>query len=155
MSYNFSIEHTTVTINGHVCEGWADDGEAIAFPEIDLIEDSVGPDGLLVVSSTGERGGEMMFKFQANSVSVAFFGVQLTRALRGGPVIFSGTIVNNQSGVTTRLEGGVMKNAPMGQSLGKGTPKQQEYTIRFQSILTNYDAMQTQAAPVIAAASGV
>ena len=151
MGFNVSLEHTTVRINGHTCEGWADDDEALSFPEIDLVNESTGPDGLLVVSSTGQRGGPMMLKFQANSASTKFFGTLLARSQRGVPVNFSGTITNSETGVTTRLEGGVFKKAPLGQSLGSGTPKQQEFTIIFSVILTNYDAMNAQPAPVLPA----
>ena len=151
MGFNVSLENTVVTINGHVCEGWADDDSALSFPNINLVNETTGPDGLLAVSSTGMRGGPMVLKFQANSASTKFFGTLLSRRLRGIPVQFSGTIVNTQTGVTTRLEGGVFKDAPLGQSLGSGTPNQQEFTIIFQVILTNRDAMVTQPAPVLAA----
>ena len=145
-----SLEHSVTTINGHVLEGWADDQEALMIPDIDLTNVSIGADGLLAASSTGQRGGAIEFKFQPHSPSVQFFGTQLVRYLRGAPVIFQGSIVDQAMGVSIRLDSGVLQTGPLGQSRGNKAPKSQVYKIFFQLILPNYDGMKTVAAPVIA-----
>ena len=145
-----SLEHATVTLNGHVCQGWADDTEALVLPDIDLTNVTTGADGLLAASSTGMRGGEIELKFQPQSPSVQFFGTQLTHYLRGNPIEFNGSIVNQTMGQAIQLSNGVFRRGPLGQSLGNGDPVAQVYVIHFQLILPNYDGMVTTPAPVIA-----
>lgn len=147
-----SLEHAVMTLNGHTCQGWADDAEGIMIPDITLTNITKGADGLMAVSSTGERGGEIELKFQPLSPSVQFFGQLLARYQRGLPVIFEGTLVNQPMGINTQFQRGVFTSAPLGQSFGNKDPKVQIYKINFQVILTNYDGMQVVPAPVLAAA---
>ena len=123
------------------------------IPDIELSNVTVGADGLLAASSTGQRGGEMEFKFQPHSPTVQFLGTQLVRYLRGTPVLFNGSVANQSMGLNVRLENGVLRMGPLGQSFGNKDPKPQIYKIRFQLILPNYDGMITTPAPVIAGTS--
>ena len=118
MTQNVSLEHTTVVINGHTCEGWAAAADALALPDITFATSERGPDGLKVVSSTGMRGGMVTLKFLANSRSRAFFSQQVSEIQRGAVKNFSGSISNSQTGETTRLERGHMEVAPVGTTLG-------------------------------------
>lgn len=147
---NISLEHAEVIINGHTCQGWAAEAEAIALPQITLMEEAVGPDGLAVFGSTGMRGGLIEFKFQANSLSKKWFGQQAARIQGGAAIEFNGTIRHRQTGEVTRLGRGAMKNIPAGQTLGNGVPAARQFDIYFQSIVTNYDAMKTDSIPVAA-----
>lgn len=150
MSYNVSLEHTVVRINGHECEGWAAVADALQFPDNQLANYIIGPDGTKSVSSTAFRGGEVVFKFLANSPSTQFFFQQLSRILRGTVVEFSGTVTNTQTGASVRLERGHMQMSPMGQTLGNDTAPAREYTIHFESILPNYDGVKTTRRPAMA-----
>ena len=146
---NVSIEHTEAIFNGHRVQGWAPVADALMLPDITLAEESVGPDGLMVVSSTGEKGGPVVFKLQANSPSTAFFLQQMAVILRGAAVEWSGTITNSMTGASTRCERGFLKVSPAGQTLGNGTPPPREFTLRFESTIPNYDGAQMQSPPVI------
>ena len=152
MTMNVSLEHTTVTINGHVCEGWAAAADALSLPVLQLANHDVGPDGLKVVSSTGMRGGIVTLKLLANSRSRAFFSQQVAEIQRGAVIVFEGSISNSQTGETTRLERGHMEIAPLGTSLGNGTPPELGFQIHFESIISSYDGFNSQPAPVAAAA---
>ena len=116
---NIPLEHTTVMINGHVCEEW--------------------PDGLKAVSLTGMRNGPVTFKFRAESRSTAFFGQQFTEILQGAVKNFDGSITNNQKGFSIRLSRGTMVTGPSGFTLGNSEPLPMEFVIDFQEILTNSD----------------
>ena len=150
MSQNISIEHTVVTLNGHKCEGWANVADAIQLPDVDLSQTETGPDGLDVTSSTGMRGGEVVFKFQANSRTRAFLGNQVAQIQKGANIVFEGSISNSQTGETTRLERGKIQTAPLGTTLGNAIPPPREFTFKFESILSSYDGFKSQAAPTVA-----
>jgi len=149
MSQNVSLEHTVARINGHEIEGWAAVADALLFPDNQLANYVIGPDGTKSVSSTAFRGGEITFKLLANSPSTKFFFQQLARIQRGAVVEFSGTITNTQTGASVRLERGHMQMAPMGQTLGNDTATAREFVIHFESILPNYDGVQTTSRPTI------
>ena len=144
---NLSIEHTVVTINGHRFEGWGAGADSIQFPDQNLAETNVGADGQMVASSTGMRGGEIVLKLQPNSPSVAFMAGQILAIQRGGSVVWNGTVRNGQTGVTTRLERGVLKTAPLGQSVGNEPAPVREYTFEFESILTDMSGARVQSPP--------
>ena len=115
---NVSLEHTTVLINGHRCRGWANTGDALQFPDIEMAQTERGADGQMVASSTGNRGGEIMLKFMSNSPSFLFFMQKKVEIDRGASIEFNGTVRNAQTGMTSRLERGVLKRAPAGQNVG-------------------------------------
>ena len=148
MSQNISIAHAVVTINGHRCEGWANQPDALMFPDVELAASERGPDGLKIVSSTGIRGGIVTFKFMANSRSRAFLGDMVARIQRGASIIFEGSVANPQTGENTRLTRGHMQVAPLGTTMGNGIPSAREFQIDFEEIVTNFDGFRAQAAPV-------
>ena len=151
MANNVSLQHTVVRINGHTCEGWAAQADALMLPDITVASSEIGPDGLKVVSSTGMRGGMLTLKFLANSRSRAFFGQQLAEIQRGAVKNFTGSISNPQTGETTRLDRGHMEVGPTGTTIGNAVPAAREFQIHFESIISNYDGFNAQPAPVLAA----
>ena len=151
MAQNVSLQHTTVTINGHRCEGWANVADALLLPDIQLANSETGPDGLKVVSSTGIRGGPVVFKFAANSESRGQFSKWLVEIQRGAAIEFEGSIANSQTGETTRLVRGHMQMGPAGTTLGNAIPPPREFTIVFEQVLGNFDGFKAQPAPVLAA----
>lgn len=146
---NISLQHTTVTINGHRCEGWANAADAFQLPDIQLAQHEVGPDGLKVVSSTGMRGGAVVFKFLANSRSRAKFGQWMAQIQRGAAITFEGSAANSQTGESCRLERGHMEVGPAGTTLGNANPPAREFTIIFESVISNFDGFKADAAPVL------
>ncbi len=148
MAQNISIEHTVVTINGHVCQGWAAAADALSLPDIQLANHEISPDGLKIVASTGMRGGIVTFKFQANSVSRKWFGQQVAMIQRGAAINFEGSIANSQTGETTRLSRGHMEVAPAGTTIGNAVAAAREFQVHFESIIANFDAFTAQHIPV-------
>ena len=148
---NVSILDTVVKINGHTVRGWAPAADALSFPNIKFKTSEVGPDGLKVSSSTGMRGGDVIFKLQANSPSVKWFMQQIGELLGGATKVFKGTARNSKTGVTTSFERGELDDGPLGQTLGNAAPKQLEFTITFESIVSSYDGARTLEPPVRAA----
>ena len=151
MSLFFSIEHTTVELNGHVCEGWSEDEDAFMVPDIELANIIRGADGKMLAISLSNRGGEITLKFLPTSRSAAFFAQQAAQIRLGAAVIFNGQSVNSQTGVSLRMERGVLKQAPMGQTQGKGAAAAREFVFEFESLIPNYDANNFTAPPEVAA----
>ena len=147
---NVSLLHTVVTVNGHRCEGWAAVADALLFPDPQIANHEFGADGLKVVSSTGMRGGPVVFKFLANSRSRGQFGRWYAQLQQGARMTFEGSTSNSQTGEATRLERGHMETGPAGTTLGNAAPAAREFTIVFESIITNLDGFRAQAAPVVA-----
>ena len=149
---NVSLQHTVVTVNGHRCEGWANVADALQLPDIQLANHEIGPDGLKVVSSTGMRGGPVIFKFLANSRSRAKFGTWYGQIQEGARINFEGSISNSQTGERTRMERGHIETGPAGTTLGNAVPAAREFTIVFETVITNFDGFRAQSAPVAAVA---
>lgn len=152
MTANVSMAHTTHTVNGHRCEGWAGGNNALEVPDITLAETEVGADGLLVTASNGMRGGVVTYRFLANSRSRAQFGKWLAQIQKGAAIAFEASSSNSQTGETTRFSRGVMVQGPTGTTMGNAVPPPREFQIYYESIITNFDGFKSQAAPVLAAA---
>ena len=116
----FNLEQTVVEINGHNVTGWSDDTDALSMPTIDIAAVKRGADGLMVASSTGDKGGPVILKLLANSPSTKFFMNLVSTIQNGGRVEFNGTVNDQANGYAIRLERGILMNTPLGQSLGKG-----------------------------------
>lgn len=149
MSTIVSITDTTCILNGHLIRGWSDDADALMLPDIEVANIIRGADGLMVASSTGDRGGEVTIKLLANSPSAAFLFGQAGLILRGARIIFNGSIRNARMGMSTRLDRGVMKTLPGGQTMGKGEAAAREFVFEFQEVLPNYDGAVFPGVPSI------
>ena len=148
MSDNVSMQHTTVTVNGHRCGGWAAAADAFQLPDITMAAHEVGADGLKVVASNGMRGGPVVFKFLANSPSRAQFQRWASQVLRGAAISFEGSWSNSQTGESGRMERGHMEVAPAGTTMGNAVPPQREFTIVFESVIANFDGVRSQSMAV-------
>ena len=137
---SFSLEQTTVVVNGHTVTGWSDDTDALMLPDIDLTTVKRGADGVMVAATTGEKGGPVTLKLLANSPSVKFFQNLVTTIQQGGRVEFNGSVVDNINGITVSLERGVLQHAPLGPTLGKGDVANREYMIEFERVVADYSA---------------
>lgn len=149
MSQNVSLEHTNVDVNGHRVQGWANAADALLFPQITMGVAEVGADGLMLVSSTGEKGGEVVYKFMANSESTAVFARWAEEVSKGAVIEFRMVVSNTQTGVSGRYERGAMLVRPGGQTLGNAIAPPREFTIRYQQITVNYDGAKTSRPPVL------
>ena len=150
MSMNFSLEHLIVEVNGHRVRGWAKQNDAFSPPELTLTETERSPEGQMVASSTGEKGGECGFKLLVNSPSTKWFGRQLAEIQRGVIKSFSLTARHPPSGYSARAERGVLKGGPTGPKLGSGVPAAREFMIDFEVFIGNWDAVNTQEPPSLA-----
>lgn len=139
MSTILSIESISVILNGHTVEGWSDDNDALSLPEgIELANVTRGADGRMVGATTGNKGGQVRIKLQANSPSTKFFMGKLTEQIRGAVITYNGTVVDSRLGTSVRLYRGVMMSGPMGQTIGKGSAPNREFIFEFESVIPNY-----------------
>lgn len=136
----FSLEQMTLTLNGHSVTGWSDDTDALSLPSIDLSNIKRGASGEMVATTTGEKGGPVTIKLLPNSPSVKFFQNLITSIQQGGRVEFNGSIVDSVNGITVSLQRGVMQNAPLGPTIGKGEVANREYVIEFERVEADYSA---------------
>ena len=148
MSLFASIEHTRFELNGHRVQGWSEDGDSLMMPDVELATIQRGADGKMMAISTANRGGPITIKLLPNSLSTKFFMQQAAVLQRGGRVVFSGSIVNQQTGVSVHeLRNGVMTTWPLGQTQGKGEAAAREFVFEFETITVNYDAADFTAIP--------
>ena len=140
---NFSIEQATFLLNGHVFSGWSDDADALNIPDIELLTEKRGADGLMVVSSTGEKGGPVVIKLLANSKSVKFLQNFVTAQLVGASIKWTGYYRDPVNNISIAFIDGYLKTAPLGPKQGKGDISNFEYTFVFTRIIPNYTGATT------------
>ena len=135
-----SLERTTVTLNGHVVQGWSEDADALSMPdEFEFATTRRGADGMLAAFGTGARGGEVAIKLLPTSPSAQFFMQQQTAILGGDRVVWDASIVNDETGASFTLTRGVLIKGPLGQNMGAGDFANQTFTLDFEEIVPNYD----------------
>jgi len=135
---DFSVEQTVVLINGHTFTGFSDDADAISFPNIDIASVVRGADGKMVAVSTGDKGGPFILKLLPNSPSVKFMMNAVMAQLNGGSVKWNGIIRDSINQINYAVINGTLTNVPIGQTVGKGSAKNAEFTIEFESIIPDY-----------------
>ena len=134
------LNHTTVLMGNHVVQGWAAESDACSLPDLETFAIDTGATGRAQFIRNGTNGGEVMFKLQATSPSTAFFMKQHQIALEGGtPTIWEGSVRDDLNNTTTRLEHGVLKQAPSGPTLGDGEVGTFEFVFHFQDVIPEYD----------------
>ena len=128
-----SLDVSKVILNGVIFKGWSD-GEACIFPdEAELAQFIKGADGKMSASSTGEKGGEVTFKFVPNSPTVDFLQTQVEAISYGAGIVWEGLTVFSD-GSTVTMEGGALLKAPKGYTLGKGSAKEMAYKFEFERL---------------------
>lgn len=135
---DFSLEQTVVVINGHTFTGFSDDTDAISFPNIDLANVVRGADGKMVAVSTGDKGGPFILKLLPNSKSVKFMMNAVAAQLNSASVKWNGIVRDSRNQINFVLANGTLTNAPIGQTIGKGSAKNAEFTIEFERITPDY-----------------
>jgi len=134
----FSLEQSTLNLNGHNVTGWSDDTDALSFPSIDIATSKRGADGKKVSSSTGEKGGPVTIKLLANSKSTKFLMNAVTAQLNGAAVSWNGIFRDPVNGVSVAMTNGTLQNVPLGQTMGKGDVANKEFTIDFELVVPDY-----------------
>lgn len=135
---DMSLEQNTVVLNGHTVGGWSDDADAFSTPDVELLATKIGADGKMVVSSTGNKGGEVMIKLLANSKSAKFFMNVVTAQLVGGSVQWNGLYRDSRNGINVLLNQGYLTTAPLGPKIGKGDVANMEFVFTFERIIPDY-----------------
>ena len=136
-----SLEHTTVSLNGHEVKGWSEDTDALTMPDaFEVATVRRGATGDMAAFSTGDRGGPVSIKLLPNSPSTGFFMQQLEVMRKGGTTIWSGSIYNSRLNVSATLTRGVMTAGPLWPNMGKGEVANHTFTFEFEDISVNYDA---------------
>ena len=135
---DFAIENVDVVINDHRVTGWSEDGDALTMPDVELANVKRGAEGLMTSTSTGNKGGPVILKLLPNSNSVKFFNNIITSQLNGGSVELNGFVRDAGNGLYVELARGVIMQAPLGQTMGKGETANREFTIEFERIIPDY-----------------
>ena len=135
---DFALENIDMILNGHIVTGWSDDADALSLPNIDLASVVRGADGGMVSTSTGDKGGPVILKLRPNSPSTSFFMNAVEAQLNGGAVSWNGIIRDGQNNTVVTLVNGVLTNAPLGQTMGKGETPSREFTIEFEKVTPSY-----------------
>lgn len=134
----FSLEQSTLKLNGFTITGWSNDTDALTFPTIDFAKAVFGADGKMVLTSTGQKGGPVTIKLLPNSPAVKFFQNLITLKQTTGVITpFAGTFLSNV-GVLTTLIGGGLTNGPLATSMGMGETKNHDYVITFEQVISEY-----------------
>ena len=140
-----SIEHTVVTLNGHVVRGWSEDGQALEMPtEFVLASVRRGPQGGMVGADSGMKGGPVTIKLLPNAESLSFFERQVAAILGdeetpGAVIRWQGRVEDLVNGKHWELVNGLMVNGSLGVSLGAGTNSDQMFRFEFQRIIPHVD----------------
>lgn len=140
MSYLVSLENSTLTLNGTIITGFSDDSDALTFPEIDLFNEKYGADGKMTGAGTGTRGGIVTIKLLATSESVKFLSAISEQMKNGAQVVFSGTLVNHNTGASVKMSNGTIKTYAPFPSLGKGEVANMNYPIAFERVDGNFSS---------------
>ena len=143
-----SAEHTTLILNGHQFEGFANSPQAIQLPEITLGSVERGPEGLMYFSTSGDKGGPLVVMLMATSDSTKYMMRQISQLLSGGIIKWSGTIENPTLQYSTRFEEGVLTTVPTGISGGKSSVEPLQFSWEFESVVPNFDAADFEPNPV-------
>jgi len=129
-----SIENTTVTVDGHTVEGWANASDALMLPSISAVTAQRGADGTVSFSSTGVKGGAVTLKLLGTSPSAAYFARMASREQSGAPELHQMVVTYHETGQQVYCTDGALSEFPSGQTLGNAEPAIQEYTFEFSTI---------------------
>ena len=150
----FSIEiiETRVKLNGEYVErSLSDDSDAITFPDsLPLYSITRGAFGSMHVSRMVDRGGEVTLKMMPHMPATGMLMTQVERILYGEggegddiiPVriiwdmdveINTGGLVNDDD-VIIECRKGVLRDGPLGFTLGKGETSNMNFMFEFESI---------------------
>lgn len=135
---DFSLENVSVILNGHTVQGFSEDADALSLPNIDLANVVRGADGGIVATSTGDKGGPVILKLRPNSPSVPFFMSAMAAQQNGASLSWNGIIRDSQNQTNVSLTGGTMTNGPTGQTMGKGSTANREFTFEFERVIPDY-----------------
>lgn len=137
----FSLEQTTVTLNGEIVTGWSDDTDALSLPQdLEIAVTKFGADGMMTGAGTGIKGGEVTFKLLPNSPTTKSLMNIATTLQNGGRVEFDATVEDENLGYKINMERGVLNKFPAGPSLGKGEVSNAEFVFSFERIMPDYSA---------------
>lgn len=130
------LSECTCRINGVEFGGWSDGNDTVQFPEIEGLTARTGADSKKEFIATGERGGEMVFRFLPTSPTVKTLDSWAARAQAGQHQRYDGTFIDADGSYSTLSNGGLTK-WPSGNSQGKGSAEVMMYTFNFEQIVRN------------------
>ena len=139
MANTKDLAQCTCRINGVEFGGWGDGNDSIQFPEIEGITARTGADGKKEFIATGERGGEVVFRFLPTSPTVRQIDSWAARAQEGDHQRYDGTFIDEDGSTSTLRNGGLTK-WPSGNSQGKGSAELMMYTFNFEQIVRNSES---------------
>ena len=117
MAQNESIAHISIILNGHRLTGWADEDPPFAFEYEESSERTRGADGGLYAMGMPTYGGTFTFKVFSTSPTAqwAMQNEQMRKNAHtsGDPErTYSGTYSNPVTGISFRMEGGIIATFP-------------------------------------------
>ena len=135
------LSQCTCRINGVELGGWGDGGDSVQFPEIEGLTARTGADSKKEFIATGERGGELVFRFLPTSPSVIQLDSWAAQAQSGDHQRYDGTFIDSDGTSSTMRNGGLTK-WPSGNSQGKGSAELMMYTFNFEQIVRDSESAQ-------------
>ena len=104
--------HIQMVINGIRVTGYSDDSPPVEFPDIELLQETWGPDGTLHLLSTGRKGGEVMVKLLPTSAFVEHL-LRWHADIQGDENLeFEGTYADARLNFSCLMRGGKLKICP-------------------------------------------
>ena len=138
MSNLISLESCSFILNGLTVSGWSDDTDAFSPPNIEALAEKIGADGKMVVTSTGNKGGDLTIKLLPNSHTAKILMNAFSAQLAGAAVEWHGLFKDHRNGVLITFLKGWLKSAPSGVQIGKGQVGNLEFVFTFERIIPDY-----------------
>lgn len=137
----FNAKDSRLTLNGHQYDGLSEDEDAISFDgAVEITTTRRGALGQLFSAQSGEDGGMVVVKLLPTSPSTAFMFSQRNRIQAGEiPNDWNGTFTNERLGISVSIERAVLKTAPTGPAVGKGTARNETFEFEAERLTPNYD----------------
>ena len=137
---DFDLGANIFNLNGHDFGGWSEDGDALAFPTVDIANIKRGATGKQVATSTGDKGGPVIGKFLPTSKSVKFMQNIITTIQNGAVIKWNGFYKDPINQIYVTLTNGTLQNVPLGPTIGKGETANMIYTWEFELVVPDYMA---------------
>ena len=139
----FSHSHQILIINGERVTALSDDANPVELPQITLVEENFGSDGIMYAMATSIKGGEVKVKLQPNSPQVKTWMRDFAQIQQGARINYTGSYGDSDLGYNTAFRGGFLKMAPPGISPGVTA----EFTFVFEELVPEFDSARFRPSP--------
>ena len=100
-----SHSHQQLIMNGERVSGLSDDDNPVELPNITLVEENYGSDGIMYVMGTSIKGGEVKVKLQPTSPHVKQWMRDFAQIQQGAVINYNGSYGDGNLGYNTVFRG--------------------------------------------------